>query len=185
MGGVRYACVGVAVVLFVGRPRGVDGPATGSDATSRCTGASGISTSSDDDSSDEAADERVLRTGIVRGVVHWRFEGVSGGKVPSSSEEADMSDNEKATLRFTLLPVREGVRLIVRRADLVGDAERECDGVDVDVVVVGVLPLAFFLRISLILPLMDSFKTEHSSSRIFKRRENILSDTPCFSTRGM
>ena len=167
--------------MFVGRRRGVDGPATGSDATSRCTGASGISTSSDDDSSDEAADERVLRTGIVRGVVRWRFEGVSGGKVPSSSEEADMSESEKATLRFTLLPVREGVRLIVRRADLVGDAERECEGVDV----VGVSPLAFFLRISLILPLMDSFKTAHSSSRIFKRRENILSDTPCFSTRGM
>ena len=34
VGGVRYACVGVAVVLFVGR-HGVDGPATGSDATSR------------------------------------------------------------------------------------------------------------------------------------------------------
>ena len=143
--------------------------------------------SSDDDSSDEVADERVLRTGIVRGVVRWRFEGVSGGKVPSSSEEADMSESEKATLRFTLLPVREGVRLIVRRADLVGDAERECEGVDVVVVVVvvGVSPLAFFLRISLILPLMDSFKTAHSSSRIFKRRENILSDTPCFSIRGM
>jgi len=168
-GGVRYACVGVAVAL--GR-RGVDGPATGSDA-----GASGISTSSDDKA------DSALRTGIVRvrGVVRGRFDGVSGGT--SSSDGADMSESENATLRFTLL-VREGVRLAVRSADLVGDAGRDCEGV----VVVGVFegaspPPAFFLRISFIVPLMDSFKPTHSVSSIFTRRGKFLGDTPYLSTR--
>ena len=176
-GGVRYACVGGAVAL--GR-RGVDGPATGSDATSRGRSwrASGIATSSSDDA-DEA-----LRTGIVRGVVRWRFDGVSGGNAPSSSSEADMSESENATLRFTLL-AREGVRLAVRRADLVGDADRECEGVVVVGVSDGVSPVAFFLRISFIVPLMESFRPTHSSSSIFTRRLKILRDTPCFSTRGI
>jgi hypothetical protein len=168
-GGVRYACVGVAVAVALGR-RGVDGPATGT---------SGISTSEVNDA---------LRTGIVRvrGVVRGRFEGVSGGKALSSSDEADISESEKATLRFVLL-VREGVRFAERRADLVGDADREWEGVVV--AVVGVFDdlssvVAFFLRIPFIVPLMDSFKSAHPSSSIFTRREKILIDTPCFSTRG-
>ena len=166
-GGVRYACVGVAVAVALGR-RGVDGPATG---------ASGISTSEVDDA---------LRTGIVRGVVRGRLEGVSGGKALSSSDEADMSESEKATLRFVLL-VREGVRFALRKADLLGDADREWEGVVV--AVVGVFDcassVAFFLRIPFIVPLMDSFKSTHPSSSIFTRRENILIDTPYFSTRGL
>ena len=174
-GGVRYACVGVAVAL---RRRGVDGPAMGcSDApTRRGEGASGISTSSDEE-------DTALRTGIVRGVVRGRLDGVSGGNAPSSSSEADMSEREKATLRFTLL-VREGVRLAVRSADLVGDTGRECEGVVVVGVFDGASPLAFFLRISFIVPLMDPLSTTHSSSRIFTRREKILGDIPCLSTRG-
>ena len=45
-----------------------------------------------------------------------------------------MSESVKATLRFAaLFVVREGVRVASRIADLVGEAERECEGVLVGV----------------------------------------------------
>ena len=132
-----------------------------------------------------------LRTGNVRaaeaaegrrGVVRGRFEGVSGAETPSSSSEADK--REKATLRFAL----PGVLLASRRADFVGDADRDCgcerEGalIGVVVVIVVVLAFSFFWRISLIVARMDSFNSTHSSSIIFTRRENTLSDTPYLST---
>jgi hypothetical protein len=136
-----------------------------------------------------------LRTGNVRaaeaaegrrGVVRGRFEGVSGAETPSSSSEAEAEADkrEKATLRFAL----PGVLLASRRADFVGDADRDCgcerEGVLIGVVVVIVVVLAFsfFWRISLIVARMDSFNSTHSSSIIFTRRENTLSDTPYLST---
>ena len=89
------------------------------------------------------------------------FDGVSGSKMPSSSSEADtMSESEKATLRFALLFMFmwEGVKFALepRIADLVGEADRECDGVlvgvfDAEAAAEGsAAALAFFLRISLI-----------------------------------
>jgi hypothetical protein len=129
-----------------------------------------------------------LRTGNVRaaeaaegrrGVVRGRFEGVSGAEMPSSSSEADAWD--KATLHFAL----PGVLLASRRADFVGDADRDCgcerEGVLICVVVV-VLAFSFSRRISLIVAWMDSFNSTHSSSIIFTRLKNTLSDTPYSST---
>ena len=178
-GGVRYACVGA--VLGV---RGVDGPATGSDARSGGGRTSGISTSS---ASSDEPDEARARTGNeraaedVRGVLRGRLDGVSGAKTLSSSE-TDASEIEKATLRFVLLLVRDGVRCALRRADLVGDADRDCDGVDVGVFDPALVS-AFFLRMSLIALIIDSFKSTHSSSIISMRRVKILSDTPNLSTK--
>lgn len=121
------------------------------------------------------------------------FDGVSGAKMPSSSSEAEtMSESEKATLRFALLFMTEGVKfaLASRIADLVGEADRECDGVlvgvffDVDAAPEG-SALAFFLRISLIVAQMDSFNSMHSFSIIFTRRLKSLSETPYLSTNGI
>jgi hypothetical protein len=230
-GGVRYACVGVAI----GR-RGVDGPATGEadapeadadadEATRRRLGldgvkmvASAISTSSpspsDEDEVAEAEANCALLTGMTRvaaAAVEAEaeeeeearrgrfFDGVSGAKMPSSSSEADtMSESEKATLRFALLFMREGVQFALesRIADLVGEADRECDGVlvgvffDVDAdAAANAAPegsaLAFFLRISLTVARMDSLNSMHSSSIIFTRRLKSLSETPCLSTNGI
>jgi hypothetical protein len=213
-GGVRYACVGVAI----GR-RGVDGPATGDDAceaeadadegASRRLGldgvkmaASAISTSSPSpppSDEDEVTDEAncALLTGMTRVVAAVEeeaeeeeeararrgrfFDGVSGAKMPSSSSEADtMSESEKATLRF------EGVIALASRiADLVGEADRECDGVLVGVDAPEVSALAFFLRISLIVAHIDSFNSMHSSSIIFTRRLKTLSETPYLSANGI
>jgi hypothetical protein len=84
------------------------------------------------------------------------LDGVSGANTPSSSSEADTT-SEKATLRFAALLVREGVKRTSRIADLVGDADRECDGVLMGVFVFDAEAaaeaptLAFFLSISLIL----------------------------------
>ena len=144
------------------------------------TVASAISTSSPSPSpsdEDEVTDEAncALLTGMTRvaGAVEEDaeeeeeararrgrfFDGVSGSKMPSSSSEADtMSESEKATLRFALLFMWEGVKfaLAPRIADLVGEADRECDGVlvgvfDADAAAEGsAAALAFFLRISLI-----------------------------------
>jgi len=179
-------------------------------STSASASAFDISTSSDgaSASSDEADSALLslsaLRTGSTRrGVVvvvllvRGRFDGVSGARSSSEAEaeaeaveagrdrDRDRSENEKATLRFALL-VRAGVRLAFRRADLVGEAERDCAGVLIGVVFDGVVgsALTFFLRISLIVTLMDSLRSTHSSSIIFTRRENVLSDTPCLSTNG-
>ena len=205
------------------RRRGVEGPATGSDATRRRGvgvgvdvdvskgGASSISTSSASSSDETEAGttdpDDALRTGNVRDaaaaglrgvvVVRGRFEGVSGAKTlswSSSEAETDASEREKekATLRFALPLAREGVWLLVaRRADLVGDADRDCGcdceregvliGVDFDDAA-SVVMLAFFLRISLIVVRMDSFNSTHSSSIAFTRREKTLSDTPYLST---
>jgi len=122
------------------------------------------------------------------------FDGVSGAKMPSSSSEADtMSDSEKATLRFALLLMWEGVKFVLesRIADLVGEADRECDGVllgvfDVDAdAAPGASALAFFLRISLIVAHIDSFNSIHSSSIIFTRRLKSLSETPYLSANGI
>lgn len=135
---------------------------------------------------EEAEEEARARRG--------RFlDGVSGSKMPSSSSEADtMSESEKATLRFALLFMREGVQfaLASRIADLVGEADRECDGVlvgvfDADAAAEGSAALAFFLRISLIVARMDSFNSMHSSSIIFSRRLKTLSGTPYLSANGI
>jgi hypothetical protein len=142
----------------------------------------------------------VTRRGVVVVVaVRGRFEGVSGGaKTSSFSEEADASEREKATLRFvglTLAREGGGALLVSRRADFVGDADRE-SGCDREGVLVGVfdelaaaaaavdsvMSAAFFRRISLIVVRMDSFRSTHSSSIAFTRRENVLDDTPYFST---
>ena len=215
-------------VASADRRRGVDGPATGSDATRRRgvsgsgaagsaggAGASSISTSSPDEIEDLDDDAAALRTGSTRvgvvtptmptrrGVVvvvvvvvavRGRFEGVSGAKTSSFSEEADASESEKATLRFVglLTLAREGgdALLVERRADFVGDADRE-SGCDREGVLVGVFDelaavasAAFLRRISLIVVRMDSLRSAHSSSIAFTRRENVLDDTPCFSTSG-
>ena len=213
-------------VASANRRRGVDGPATGSDATRRRgvsstsgaggaggAGASSISTSSPDETED-LDDDAALRTGSTRvgvaapptvvtrrGVVvavRGRFEGVSGAKTSSFSDEADASESEKATLRFVGLTLaREvdggGALLVSRRADFVGDADREF-GCDREGVLVGVFDelaaavadsvasAAFLRRISLIVVRMDSFRSTHSSSIALTRRENVLDDTPYFST---
>jgi hypothetical protein len=147
---------------------------------------------------EEAEEEEEARRG------RFFFDGVSGSKMPSSSSDADtMSEREKATLtlRFALLLMlkreEEGVKfalLTSRIADLVGEAEaenRECDGVvlfvgvfDVDAdadadadAVPEASALAFFLRISLTVARMDSFNSTHSSSIIFKRRSESLTET--------
>jgi len=212
-GGVRYACVGVAKDRSgVDGPATGDADA----ATSRRLGldgvktvASAISTSSPSPSPDETEAEAncALLTGMTRIVVALEeaeeeeearrgrfFDGVSGAKIPSSSSEADtVSENEKLTLRFTaLLFVKEGVvvkffTLVSRMADLVGEADRECDGVLVgvfDVDAAEASALAFFLRISLTAAHMDSFNSTHSSSIIFTRRLNALSETLCLSASG-
>jgi hypothetical protein len=141
---------------------------------------------------EEAEEEEDARRGRF-------FDGVSGAKIPSSSSEADtMSESEKATLRFVLLFMREGVQFAPesRIADLVGEADRECDGVlvgvsfDVDADAnANAAPegsaLAFFLRISLTVARMDSLNSMHSSSIIFTRRLKSLSETPCLSTNGI
>ena len=68
-------------------------------------------------------------------------------------------------------------------ADLVGEADREWDGVLVGVFdVVDAPEAAFFLRISLIVAQMDSFSSTHSSSIIVTRRLKTLSETRCLST---
>ena len=222
-------------VASADRRRGVDGPATGSDATRRrgvsgTSGAGGaggadastISTSSPDEIED-LDDDAALRTGstrvgvaapptvvtrrgvvvvvVVVGAVRRRFEGVSGAKTSSFSDEADAaSESEKATLRFVGLTLaREvdggggGALLVSRRADFVGDADRE-SGCDREGVLVGVFDelaaavagsvasAAFLRRISLIVVRMDSFRSTHSSSIALTRRENVLDDTPYFST---
>jgi hypothetical protein len=162
------------------------------------------SASSDDETDNDLED--VLRTGSVRaaeeakgrrGVVRGRLEGVSGAKTLSSSSEADVSEREKATFRFALPVARVvvGVLLASRKADFVGDADRDCGweregvltGVDFDDVVSDVVfvVFSFFLRISLIVARMDSFSSTHSSSSVFTRREKLLSDTLYLSTNGM
>ena len=190
------------------RRRGVSGSSGG--AGGGGGGASCISTSS---SSEEIVlNDVALRTGSTRvgvaaaavarrGVVRGRFEGVSGAKTSSSFSEADASESEKATLRLVgllMLLAPEGGAgggglLVSRMADFVGDADRD-GGCDREGVLVGVfdgvptpsvaLVVAFFRRISLIVVRMDSFRSTHSSSIAFKRRENALSDTPYFSTSG-
>jgi hypothetical protein len=191
-GGVRYACVGKVFLGVLRRRRGVDGPAIGSDAMLSRGGSGDDERSSSDifltSSSDDEV-EAALRTGnsrifaeveeVLVDVLHGRFDGVSGGA--SSSSEAVTSEKEKETLRFRLL-VRDGVRLALRRADFVGDADRDCEGVDVGVFDV-VLLSAFFLRISLIARPMVSLRSTHSSSIIPIRLVKILSDTPNLSTR--
>ena len=222
-------------VASADRRRGVDGPATGSDATRRrgvsgTSGAGGaggadassISTSSPDETED-LDDDAALRTGstrvgvaapptvvtrrgvvvvvVVVGAVRRRFEGVSGAKTSSFSDEADAaSESEKATLRFVGLTLAREVGggggsalLVSRRADFVGDADREF-GCDREGVLVGVFDelaaavadsvasAAFLRRISLIVVRMDSFRSTHSSSIALTRRENVLDDTPYFST---
>lgn len=111
-----------------------------------------------------------LLMGMIRAAAARRgrfFDGVSSAKTPSSSSEADTT-SEKATLRFAALLVREGVKRTSRIADLVGDADRECDGVLMGVFAFdaeaeaapeaeGASTLAFFLRISLTVAWMDSF----------------------------
>ena len=225
-------------VASADRRRGVDGPATGSDATRRrgvsgTSGAGGaggadastISTSSPDETED-LDDDAALRTGstrvgvaapptvvtrrgvvvvvVVVGAVRGRFEGVSGAKTSSFSDETDAaSESEKATLRFVGLTLAREVGggggatlLVSRRADFVGDADRE-SGCDREGVLVGVFDelaaaaaavadsvasAAFLRRISLIVVRMDSFRSTHSSSIALTRRENVLDDTPYFST---
>ena len=186
---------------------------SGDDAGGGGGAASRISTSSSPDENEIDLDDAALRTGSTRVgvavarrgvvvVVRGRFEGVSGAKTSSSFSEADASESEKATLRLVgllLLVAPEGggsggARLLVSRmADFVGDADRDggCDreGVLVGVFADGVPPsvvalVAFFRRISLIVVRMDSFRSTHSSSIAFTRRENTLSDTPCLSTSG-
>jgi hypothetical protein len=217
-GGVRYACVGVARGRrgVDGPATGDDAPEVDA-ATSRRLGldgvktvvASAISTSppspSDEDEVTEEANWALL-TGMTRvavGAVEEAedeeeararrgrfFDGVSGSRMPSSSSEADtMSESEKATLRFALL-MREGVKfaLTSRIADLVGEADRECDGVLVGVdadAAPEVSALAFFLRISLTVARMNSFNSMHSSSIIFTRRLKTLSGTPYLSANGI
>lgn len=217
------------------RRRGVDGPATGSDATRRRGvsgaggggggGASSISTSSPSarsSSSDEIEfDKDALRTGSTRVevvvaarrgvvavvVVRGRFEGVSGAKTPSCSfSEADASEEEsvKATLRFVglLLAWESALLAVSRRADFVGEADRDC-GWDCEGVLLGVffdalvvasvvvlllllllLVAAFFRRISLIVARMDSFRSTHPSSIVCTRREKTSGDRPYLSTSG-
>lgn len=176
------------------------------------TSSSATATASSDET-DSALRMGITRS-LVRGVVvvvrvRARFDGVSGGSSASSPySEADRSEREKATLRFALAPppllVREDIRfaaaVALRRADLVGDADHdrregvlmpEPVSVPVPVLFVGVFDAAaeaataFFLRISLTVTQMDSFRSAHSSSIIFTSRENILSDTPCLSTNGV
>lgn len=193
------------MVVVIGLRRGVDGPATGGvDAgTSRGwdrgrgrgvgeggTAASDISMSSSAAAPSSPSDEdnvaeanSALLLGMTRAVAEaearrGRFlDGVSGGAdTPSSSSDADtMSESVKATLRFAALCA--GVRVASRIADLVGEAERECEGVLVGVfcnveawagteISTSTSTLAFFLRISLIVARIDSIKSTHSSSII-------------------
>ena len=126
------------------------------------------------------------------------FDGVSGENTPSSSSDADTT-SENATLRFVALLGRKGVRRASRIADLVGDADRECEGVLIGVCVFDVEAVAaaaaaapeaeaeapamsLFLRISLTVARMDSFKSTHSSSSMFTRRLETLSETPYLLT---
>lgn len=146
----------------------------------------------------EAEEEEEARRG------RFFFDGVSGSDMPprSSSSEADaMSESEKATLtlRFALLAREEGVvvRCASRRmADLVGEADRECDGVlmlvgvfDVDAGEDAAAAASFvsfiFLRIALTLVFIDFVNAVHSSSIIFTRELKSLSETPCLSTSGV
>ena len=162
-----------------------------------------------------------MRRGVVVVVVvRGRLEGVSGGansslNTPSSSSEAETSESEKATLRFFVVPLPlplpllllllgasdEGVVLLaLRRADLVGEADRECgcecEGVppppalllvgvfddDAASAVFELLLLAFFLRMSRTVTRMDSFRSTQSPSIVFTRRQKTLSEMPCLST---
>jgi hypothetical protein len=142
------------------------------------------------------AEEAEEEEGARRG--RFFFDGVSGSEMPwSSSSEADaMSESEKATLtlRFALLAREEAgvaVRFASRRmADLVGEADRECDGVlvvafDVDAGADSASFFSFnFLRIALIWVFIDSFNVRHSSSIIFMRELKSLSEAPCSWTNG-
>ena len=135
-----------------------------------------------------------LLMGMIRAAAARRgrfLDGVSGADTPSSSSEADTA-SENATLRFAALPVREGVKRRSRIADLVGDADRECDGVLMGVFIFDAeaareaeaAEAAFFSSITLTVAWMDSFMSTHSSSIIFTRRLKILSETPYLSTNG-
>jgi hypothetical protein len=90
-------------------------------------------------------------------------------------------------LRFALPLATECVLLASRRADFVGDADRDwgCEREGVLIGVVVVLAFPFFWRISLIVARMDSFNSTHSSSIVFTRREKTLSDTPYLSASEM
>jgi hypothetical protein len=181
------------------------------------TAASAISTSSPSDEDEVTEAKCALLTGITRVAAaveaeeeeearrgRFFFDGVSGSKMPSSSSEADtMSESEKATLtlRFALLVREEGVGVVVvvvkfapllasrRIADLVGEADCECDGVlvgvfDVDAGVDAAAAaeasnLAFFFCISLIVARIDSLNAMHSSSINFMRELKSLSEMPC------
>jgi hypothetical protein len=160
--------------------------------------AGAILSSSDEDEVAEA--NTALLTGMTRAAEaearrgRFFFDGVSGSaETPSSSSEADTtSESEKATLRFFALFVRaeEGVRFVPRIADLVGDAERDCEGVLVGVffdaeAAPGASTLANFSRSFLIVARMDSFRSSQSSSIILKRRLKTLTGTPCLSANGM
>lgn len=129
-----------------------------------------------------------LLMGMIRATAARRgrfLDGVSGADTPSSSSEADTA-SENATLRFAALPVREGVKRRSRIADLVGDADRECDGVLMGVFIFDAeaAEAAFFSSITLTVAWMDSFMSTHSSSIIFTRRLKILSETPYLLTNG-
>ena len=143
--------------------------------------------------SDEVAVAALLM-GIIRAAAARRgrfLDGVSGADAPSSSSEADTT-SEKATLRFAALLVREGVKRTSRIADLVGDADRECDGVLMGVFIFDAeaareaeaAEAAFFSSITLTVAWMDSFMSTHSSSIIFTRRLKTLSETPYLLTNG-
>lgn len=185
------------------------------------TTASAISTSSPSDEDEVTEAKCALLTGITRVAAtveaeeeeearrgRFFFDGVSGSKMPSSSSEADtMSESEKATLtlRFALLVREEGVGVVVvkfapllasrRIADLVGEADCECDGVlvgvfDVDAGVDAAAAaeasnLAFFFCISLIVSRIDSLNAMHSSSINFMRELKSLSEMPCLLTNGI
>jgi hypothetical protein len=179
--------------------------------------ASAISTSSPPPSDEDSVTEAncALLTGMTRvaGVVEEAeeeaeeeeeaqarrgrfFDGVSGAKMPSSSSEAEtVSESEKATLRFAPPLMKEEevqFALASRIADLVGEADRECDGVLVGVFIFNVdadaaaeaSAEAFFLRISLVVAHIDSFNSMHSSSIILKRRSKSLSEMPYLSING-
>jgi hypothetical protein len=156
---------------------------------------SDISMSSSADEDEAAEANTALLTGMTRAAARRGrfFEGVSGAKTPSSSSEAETaSESEKATLRFALL-VRDGVKFASRIADLVGDADRDCEGVLMGVFdgEAGAAPapevstLAIFLRNSLIVARMDSFKSSQSSSIILNRRLKTSSGTPYLSAKDM
>ena len=187
------------------------------------TAASAISTSSPSDEDEVTEAKCALLTGITRVAAtveaeeeeearrgRFFFDGVSGSKMPSSSSEADtMSESEKATLtlRFALLVREERVGVVVvkfapllasrRIADLVGEADCECDGVlvgvfDVDAGVDAAAAaaaeasnLAFFFCISLIVSRIDSLNAMHSSSINFMRELKSLSEMPCLLTNGI